>query len=1359
MGLPQAADDCDPEVCRSRPSVTTIEEPTKCSSCGEKVCRAISLVCDACSPHYSPSPNISTPEFPQSITVSTTHQSNGLFVSASIGTWPFSCLIDTGSAASFLNLQTWNTIAKNLQNHTLSSVACKVTSVDGSELTVLGCIQMSVSLSDQCSVHHTFIVADIQPQAILGLDFFRLHHASIHVGENLLYVDDKPISLSPMSSCSTKRIPVRYVKLSCDVVIPGYSQTITPVNVNCKGRPYHYDAVLEPRDRLLQRKSVAVSPVAVQVLPEWNKIPVRVQNLDPTPVTLYKGTIVGELLACTVIDSDDQDEPLSCKAVDVVSEDAIPAELFDLSLVPQSVKKETAELLCSYEDVISSNKMDLGSTNIVQHDIQTTTDEPIRQSARRIPIHLQTEVKDHVDELVDNGIVSPSTSPWAAPIVTVRKPDGTLRLCVDYRKLNAVTVKDAFPLPRIDTALDNMTGACYFSTLDLTSGYWQVELDNAARAKSAFVTPFGLFEWKSMPFGLCNAPATFQRLMNRVLGELVGECCMVYLDDIVIFSTTVAEHLHHLQLVLQRLRDAGLKVKPSKCHLFRQSVIFLGHQISATGVSPDPSKFAVVQNWPIPKSAKEVKQFVGFVTYYRRFIRNFADIASPLYNLTREHVKFVWSPDCQAVFQQLKQALTSAPILAYPDPSLRFTLDTDASDHGIGSVLSQVTEDGREQVVAYASKSLSKSQKNYSVTKRELLAVVEFCDHFRHYLMGAEFTVRTDHKALLWLKSFKEPTGLLARWIERLSMYDFTFEHRRGSYHANADALSRLPEVSSLCDDQEAADRCSMSRTVSDVDPTSSLSTPVSVNDVDVSDDVQCANDGQIQPNWSDFWTVEEIQRSQSEDLDIDTMLGWVSAFLDRPKRSDPVMKGASLPLLRLWSQWNRLVVVNNILYRKYSSPDSSTEHLQLVIPAKLRPVVLQSLHNDCAGGHLAAEKTLTKVRSRFYWPFMFTDVERHCTNCEFCSSRRNPVPAKKAPMQTRLAGFPLERVAMDILGPLPRTERGNQYIVIVTDYFTKWVEAYSLPDIKAKTVASVFVDGFICRFGTPVSIHTDQGPQFEARLFKEVCAMLDIHKTRTTPYHPSSDGLVERFNRTLEKMLSARVGLNHNDWDLHVQRCLLAYRTSVHSSTKETPCAMMFGRELRLPIDIVFNDSESPVRVPDHMNNLHASLQQSFQHARAAGAVSQKRQKDYYDVRSTIPKFAVGDLVRLHSPVVKPGQCKKFVCPWTGPFKVVTVVDDVVFRVEDCKSGKQQTVHFNRLKKCNGTNSISASPKPTGTASSDRPVLNSSVPIPDIAVDYYQDDVVPQPLVNPLPPQQAAVQHRHQLRNRAGIQAPARFR
>ena len=246
-----------------------------------------------------------------------------------------------------------------------------------------------------------------------------------------------------------------------------------------------------------------------------------------------------------------------------------------------------------------------------------------------------------------------------------------------------------------------------------------------------------------------------------------------------------------------------------------------------------------------------------------------------------------------------------------------------------------MTEDGREQVVAYASKSLSKSPKNYSVTKRELLAVVEFCDHFRQCLMGAEFTVRTDYKALLWLKSFKEPTGLLARWIERLSMYDFTFEHRPGSYHANADALSRLPEVSSLCDDQEAADRCSLARIVRDADPTRSLSTPVSVNDVDVLDDVQCANDEQIQPNWPDLWTVEEIQRSQSEDLDIDTMLGWVSA------RSDPVMKGASLPLLRLWSQWNRLVVVNIILYRKYFSPDSSTEHLQLVIPAKLRPVVL----------------------------------------------------------------------------------------------------------------------------------------------------------------------------------------------------------------------------------------------------------------------------------------------------------------------------------------------------------------------------------------------------------------------------------
>ena len=365
-------------------------------------------------------------------------------------------------------------------------------------------------------------------------------------------------------------------------------------------------------------------------------------------------------------------------------------------------------------------------------------------------------------------MIQASSSPWASPIVLVRKNDGSTRFCVDFRKVNSLTRKDAYPLPRVDDTLDALEGSQWFTTLDLISGYWQVEVDPADREKTAFCTTEGLFEFRVLPFGLCNDPATFQRLMDTALaGEWKRN--VVYLDNIIIPGRTFKEHLANVSIVFERLRKAGLKLQPSKCTFCRKRATFLGHILSADGVSTDPAKTAKVAKWKEPTSRREVQQFLGLANYYRHFIRDFAKIAKPLHRLTE---KTAWTQECQRAFEELRHKLVSTPILAFPDYEREFILDTDATNEGIGAVLSQIQANGVEKVIAYASRVLSKPERQYCVTRRELLAVVTFLKHFRHYLLGKHFTIRTDHGSLQWLQNFKEPEGQVARWIEKLQEYN-----------------------------------------------------------------------------------------------------------------------------------------------------------------------------------------------------------------------------------------------------------------------------------------------------------------------------------------------------------------------------------------------------------------------------------------------------------------------------------------------------------------------------------------------------------------------------------------------------------
>ena len=408
---------------------------------------------------------------------------------------------------------------------------------------------------------------------------------------------------------------------------------------------------------------------------------------------------------------------------------------------------------------------DLGSTPLLEHTIETHG-PPLRQPYRRQNTAVQREEMAQVQQMLASDVIRPSNSPWALPVVMVRKKDGSLRFCVDFRQLNAATIKDAHPLPRIDDLLDALHGARWFSTFDLKSGNWQVPITESDKAKTAFRTSSGqLYEFNQVPFGLCNAPATFSRLMDRVLAGLHWWTCLFYLDDIIVFSSTWEEHLAQLRQVFEQLRHANLKLGAEKCTFAAKEVSYLGHQVTEEGLLPDSSLLATIREIPPSKTATEVHSFLGLAGYYRRYVKNFAMIAGPLHALTRKDAVFHWSAECQAAFDKLKTLLTTSPITAFPDFSQAFRLYTDVSTTGLGALLAQVC-DGKESIICCASRALNQVEKAYPATKLDCLAIMWAVAKFRPYLMAMAFEVYTDHYSLQWLKTMRMGSALFHRWSQ-----------------------------------------------------------------------------------------------------------------------------------------------------------------------------------------------------------------------------------------------------------------------------------------------------------------------------------------------------------------------------------------------------------------------------------------------------------------------------------------------------------------------------------------------------------------------------------------------------------------
>ena len=1271
-------------------------------------------------------------------------RSDGVYIEGTIQGMKVTFTADTGAARTVISSRVFRRIPANRKPRLEKSST--LASANGQPLTEMGKAVFTIELGT-LTLESELIVADIEDDALLGLDILMKGKggpADIKMTEGVILLNGVTIPCTQVGQPE----PVRKIRAAEDFLIPSRSETIVDVYVDKFDNddfrsPQNY--LLEPTDLFLEKYPVVMASCLVDISQDCtNKV--RLMNPFDHEVEIHQNTVTGEAekitspptILLTKENSDETENFNPVRRIKLTTEKTVTWQtntgiIRNLSkkgtadggksgVVPphlDSLYTETVEnhspaekeaiaaLLNKYAVAFSENDNDLGLTNLVEHNIDTAGAKPIKQPPRRVPIAFAEEEKKLITQMHEQGIIQKSCSPWASPLVLVLKKNGKVRPCVDYRRLNAVTIKDAFPLPRIQDCLDTVSGATLFSTFDVTSSYHQIPVKSQDIPKTAFVTKYGLFEFKTMPFGVCNGPPTCQRLMELILHGLQWQICLIYLDDIIVFSNNFNDHISRLDLVLQRISEAGLKLKPEKCQLFKPEVAFLGHVVSSHGIQPNPDNVAKILNWPTPKTVTEVRQILGMGSYYRRFIKDFSRLVKPLTELTKKANKFIWTDQCQYAFDKLKQSLVSPEIMAYPKDEGDFILDTDACETAIGGVLSQI-QDGRNRVIAYGSRTLNKAECNYCITDKELLAVRHFVEYYRQYLLGRKFLVRTDHQALVWLFSLKEPKGRIARWIEILSPFDFDVEYRPGPKHGNADAMSRCKNPRD-CDcpytDNLESLKCGPCKKCKKraQDMASTLTTPNLEENSPVQENsapVECPEETNTAVNavrtrnqteaedtwniWKSGYSCTELKSFQEKDEDIGPLVHWKSTGTKPLQKELEIYSPATRHYCHLWDS---LVLKDGILFKEFIRRDDTGHHLQFITPLKMRNEVLYQMHNSVLSGHLGRKKTKEKLSQRFYWFEMREDINIWIAKCDVCGANKPPGKTARAPLGSMPTGAPWDRIATDLLGPFPITPRGNRYILTVTDYFTKWVEVFPVPDQTAVTCARFILNDVICRYGCPISFHSDQGRSYENEVFRELCELLEIRKTRTSARNPKGNGQTERFNRTLLSMIKSFLKGEQTNWDLNLGCLAGAYRATPNESTGLTPNLLLLGREIRFPIELtnggtpLGSHEENNRNWGEHALMIRDRLQKAHRVARKHLSSNAKRRKDYYDLKSNLISYEIFDKVWLLNESRKEGVSPKLQPLYSGPCLVTQKLNDINYEIQLNAQGNRKIVNHDKLK------------------------------------------------------------------------------
>jgi Retroviral aspartyl protease/RNase H-like domain found in reverse transcriptase/Reverse transcriptase (RNA-dependent DNA polymerase)/Integrase zinc binding domain/Retrotransposon gag protein/Zinc knuckle len=865
-------------------------------------------------------------------------------------------------------------------------------------------------------------------------------------------------------------------------------------------------------------------------------------------------------------------------------------------------------------------------------DIVSGTTPVSKAPYRMAPAELK-ELKSQLQELLDAGFIRPSVSPWGAPVLFVKKKDGTMRLCIDYRELNRVTIKNKYPLPRIDDLFDQLQGAQYFSKIDLKSGYHQLKIKEEDIPKSAFRTRYGHYEFLVMPFGLTNAPAAFMDMMNRVFKEYLDKFVVVFIDDILVYSKSREEHEQHLRLILQKLREHKLYAKWKKCEFWTEKVVFLGHVISKEGVAVDPAKIEAIMNWERPKTVTEIRSFLGLAGYYRRFVEGFSRLAEPMTRLTRKNQKFEWTEKCEESFEELKNRLVTAPILVLPEGTEEFVIYTDASGKGLGCVLMQFGK-----VIAYASRQLKDYEKNYPVHDLELAAVVFALKIWRHYLYGAKCDIFTDHKSLKYISTQKELNMRQRRWLELLKDYDVNIQYHPGKANVVADALSRKSYAGM------AAVLTSQVRILEDL-----REMGVEIRRPDTA--------GYLAQLKVSSTLVDRIREAQPSDPELAKAL---QRAKDDPEKGD----------LRM-DKTGTLYCGNRICV-----PDD----------AEIKKSILEEAHQSKFSIHPGSTKMYHDLRQSFWWNNMKKEVAEYvskCTSCQQVKAIRQVSPGLLQPLE--IPEWKWEHITMDFVTGLPLTARKLNAVWVVVDRLTK--AAHFIPyreGYDMNQFARLYIKEIVRLHGIPVSIVSDRDPRFTSRFWTSLQKAMGTELRLSSAYHPQTDGQSERTIQTLEDLLRLCVLDFKGSWDEYLHWAEFAYNNSYQASIGIAPFEALYGRRCRTPLcwDEV---GEGKLVGPDLVKETNDKIKAVRDRLKTV----QDRQKKYVDQKRRDIEFAVGDHVYLKvSPwkgVMRFGKKGKLSPRFIGPFEILERVGAVAYRLAlpPSFSSIHNVFHISMLRKC----------------------------------------------------------------------------
>ena len=1251
-----------------------------------------------------------------------------------LGGKKFDALWDTGSMVSLVDLK-W--MKEHFPSATIVSVSefleedlhIRAANATPIQLEGVAVLEFSLGEEGESFLVPLIVTTDDMAEPILGYNVIahlitegsqlertsrrKLLESALKCGEkNVVSVDalaavieqkhENPDFLTEVVSSKSVKVPAGHrIKLKCKVKAQSTE----------KEEVVYFSPLLTSDD---DEKLVFSETVSTLKYGHTNHVVVDIMNTTKEEKWLRKGTVIGSVHSVSSVTpltkmfnvGGGEEEKESKETVDVnhvevevnegenVSESGLGGGdhlKWDLSHLDDEKRTLMEEMLLRCEEVFSKDDSDIGNIPDFQMPIHLSDQIPVTAAYRKIPPHLYAEVKNYVEDLRTNGWIRESFSAYSSPIVCVRKKDGSMRMCIDYRQLNLKTVPDSQPIPRIQDILDTLSGSQFFSTLDMSKAYHQGFIDERFRHLTAFATPWTLYEWIRIPFGLRNAPPAFQRFMNNLLGDFKGDLAEPYLDDVLVHSRMFEQHVSDVEKVLMRLKEKGIKLRAEKCVFGKSEVRYLGRLVSADGYRADPVDTAVLEKFrTAPKNIGELRSLLGFFGYFRSYVRDFSRKVKPLYDLLKgkstakkgkgqktrsgqsydAREKIEWDDERQRVVEEMIDHLKSPEVMAYPDFKAPFFMNCDASGYGLGAVLYQ-NQGGVDRVISYASRTLSETEKNYHLHsgKLEFLALKwAITDRFSDYLKYGEhpFDVYTDNNPLTYVLTTAKLNATGMRWVSELSDYNFSIHYKPGPTNVDCDYLSRRPtsieEFKGLC--TESVDLQALSAVVSGVaHETSVLSGAISADTLVWNGDSKVVS-----------VSLDKLEADQRADSVVGPVYNAVLTGNRPSRRQMSTWERRSCILQRSYA---KLKIEKGVLMRKTASCS------QIVLPQEYHELVYKELHIQM--GHLGPEKVCDLAQRRFYWPKMAEDITNFVQKKCRCLIDKHPNVKERAELCPVEAQYPFEMVSIDFV-QLERCKGGYTYVLTVIDNFTRFVQFYGTRSKSSKAAADVLFNHFILKYGFPVRINHDRGGEFNSRLFDELHRLAGIKASNTTPYNPQSNGACERYNRVLVSMLRSLSSKEKGDWRKHLSKLAFAVNSTRNKSTGFSSFFLLFGREARLPIDQIFQEvwGKTPEVVTHEQfaENWKNSMQQAYDIARENIGKAAGYNKKWYDRKAKSVEIRINDLVLVKNDRERKGK-KKLRSYWEEKiFRVVEAREDIpVFKVKNIHNAKDiRVLHRNKL-------------------------------------------------------------------------------